>query len=70
MTLPADLTSIGGEFGHIARRFDLCVTAQPETEGALFDSGRRSSSYPTFRHHDLLMAGRPLCAPVLTQCLS
>ncbi len=48
--LPADLTSIGGQFGRIARRFDLCVVAQPESEGAavakmivegaLFDSGR------------------------------
>ena len=50
LLLPADLTSIGGQFGRIARRFDLSVVAQPESEGdavakmivegALFDSGR------------------------------
>lgn len=50
LMLPADLTSIGGQFGRIARRFDLCVVAQPGSEGAavakmivegaLFDSGR------------------------------
>jgi nucleotide-binding universal stress UspA family protein len=49
LMLPADLTSIGGQFGGIARRFDLSVVAQPQegaaiekiiVEGALFDSGR------------------------------
>lgn len=50
LLLPADLTSIGSQFGGIARRFDLSVVAQPESEGAaiekiivegaLFDSGR------------------------------
>jgi nucleotide-binding universal stress UspA family protein len=50
LMLPADLTSSGGQFGRIARRFDLSVVAQPEAEGAavdkmivegaLFDSGR------------------------------
>lgn len=50
LMLPADLTSIGAQFGRIARRFDLCVVAQPEAEGtavekmivegALFESGR------------------------------
>jgi hypothetical protein len=57
--LPADLTSIGDQFGRIARCFDLSVVAQPEAEGAavesvivegaLFDSGRPVSSCPTFR---------------------
>lgn len=50
LMFPIDLTSIGGQFGGIARRFDLSVVAQPESEGAaienmivegaLFDSGR------------------------------
>jgi len=50
LMLPADLTSIGDQFGRIARRFDLSVVARPEAEGApvesvivegaLFDSGR------------------------------
>jgi hypothetical protein len=50
LMLPADLTSIGNQFGRIARCFDLSVVAQPEAErapvesvileGTLFDSAR------------------------------
>ena len=58
LTVSASLVSAGDQFGQIARRFDLAVVgqAEPETktveeniiEAALFDSGGRSSSFPTF----------------------
>ncbi len=62
---PVDLAIIGAQFGRVARRFDLCVAAQPESGRAavakMIVEEARSSSCPIYGHA-ISISSMPLLA--------
>jgi nucleotide-binding universal stress UspA family protein len=71
LTLSASLAGVGEQFGHIARRFDLSIVGQAETErsaveeviaeAALFESGRPVIVVPYIQKDPLQLEHVMLC---------